>query len=34
VARGSLVVAVTHGAGTAERLGARRLRIEGGRVVN
>ena len=33
VARGSLVVAVTHGAGTAERLGARRLRIEGGRVV-
>lgn len=32
VARGSLVVAVTHGAGTAERLGARRLRIEGGRV--
>jgi heme exporter protein A len=33
VARGSLVVAVTHGAGTAERLGARRLRIEAGRVV-
>jgi len=33
VARGSLVVAVTHGPGTAERLGARRLRIEGGRVV-
>jgi heme exporter protein A len=32
VAGGSLVVAVTHGAGTAERLGARRLRIEGGRV--
>jgi heme exporter protein A len=34
VARGSLVVAVTHGAGTAERMGARRLRIEGGRVVD
>lgn len=33
VARGSLVIAVTHGAGVAERLGARRLRIEGGRVV-
>ena len=33
VGRGSLVVAVTHGAGTAERMGARRLRIEGGRVV-
>jgi heme exporter protein A len=33
VARGSLVIAVTHGAGTAERMGARRLRIEGGRVV-
>jgi heme exporter protein A len=33
VARGSLVIAVTHGAGTAERLGARRVRIEGGRVV-
>lgn len=33
VARGSLVVAVTHGAGTAERLGARRVRIEGGKVV-
>jgi len=33
VARGSLVVAVTHGPGTAERLGARRLRIEGGRVI-
>jgi len=33
VARGSLVVAVTHGTGTAERLGARRLRIEGGRVL-
>jgi ABC-type multidrug transport system ATPase subunit len=33
VAGGSLVVAVTHGAGTAERLGARRLRIEAGRVV-
>jgi heme exporter protein A len=33
VAHGSLVIAVTHGAGTAERLGARRLRIEGGRVV-
>lgn len=32
VARGSLVIAVTHGAGTAERLGARRLRIEGGRI--
>jgi heme exporter protein A len=34
VTRGSLVVAVTHGAGTAERLGARRLRIEGGRVLD
>jgi heme exporter protein A len=34
VARGSLVVAVTHGAGTAERLGARRLRIEGGRLAS
>jgi heme exporter protein A len=33
VALGSLVIAVTHGAGTAERLGARRLRVEGGRVV-
>jgi heme exporter protein A len=33
VARGSLVIAVTHGAGTAERLGARRVRIEGGRIV-
>jgi heme exporter protein A len=33
VERGGLVVAVTHGAGTAERLGARRVRIEGGRVV-
>jgi heme exporter protein A len=33
VAHGSLVIAVTHGAGTAERLGARRLRIEAGRVV-
>jgi heme exporter protein A len=33
VTRGSLVVAVTHGAGTAERLGARRVRIEGGRVI-
>jgi heme ABC exporter ATP-binding subunit CcmA len=32
VARGSLVIAVTHGAGTAERLGARRLRIEAGRI--
>jgi ABC-type multidrug transport system ATPase subunit len=32
VAQGSLVIAVTHGAGTAERLGARRLRVEGGRV--
>lgn len=32
VERGSLVIAVTHGPGTAERLGARRLRIEGGRV--
>jgi hypothetical protein len=27
------VIAVTHGAGTAERLGARRLRIEGGRLI-
>lgn len=34
VARGSLVIAVTHGAGTAERLGARTLRIEGGKVVS
>lgn len=34
VANGSLVVAVTHGAGTAERMGARRLRIEGGRIAN
>jgi heme exporter protein A len=34
VVRGSLVIAVTHGAGTAERLGARRVRIEGGRVVD
>jgi len=33
VARGSLVVAVTHGAGVAERLGARRVRIEQGRLV-
>jgi heme exporter protein A len=33
VAAGSLVVAVTHGSGAAERLGARRLRIDGGRVV-
>ena len=33
VARGSLVVAVTHGVGAAERLGARRLRIEGGRIL-
>lgn len=34
VARGSMVIAVTHGAGTAERLGARRLRIEGGRIAS
>lgn len=34
VARGSLVIAVTHGAGTAERLGARRLRIEAGRIAS
>jgi heme exporter protein A len=34
VAQGSLVVAVTHGTGTAERMGARRLRIDGGRVVD
>lgn len=33
VERGSLVIAVTHGAGTAERLGARRVRIEAGRIV-
>jgi ABC-type multidrug transport system ATPase subunit len=32
VSAGALVIAVTHGAGTAERLGGRRLRIEGGRV--
>ncbi len=34
VARGTLVIAVTHGAGTAERLGARRVRIEAGKIVN
>jgi heme exporter protein A len=34
VSHGSLVVAVTHGAGTAERLGARQLRIEAGRVAS
>lgn len=34
VAGGSLVIAVTHGAGTAERLGARRLRIEAGRIAS
>lgn len=34
VRHGSLVIAVTHGAGTAERMGARRLRIEGGRVAS
>lgn len=34
VAQGSLVIAVTHGAGTAERLGARRLRVEAGRVAD
>lgn len=34
VARGSLVIAVTHGAGTAERLGARRVRIESGKIVS
>jgi len=33
VAGGSLVIAVTHGAGTAERLGAGRVRIEGGKIV-
>jgi heme exporter protein A len=33
LARGSLIIAVTHGAGTAERLGARRVRIEAGRIV-
>ncbi len=32
-ARGTLVIIVNHSEGTAERLGARRLRIEGGRVV-
>jgi heme exporter protein A len=31
--RGSLVIVVTHAADQAERLGARRLRLEGGRVV-
>lgn len=34
VGRGSLVIAVTHGTGIAERLGARRLRIEGGRIAS
>jgi heme exporter protein A len=34
VAQGSLVIAVTHGAGTAERLGARRLRVEAGRLAD
>lgn len=34
VTHGSLVIAVTHGAGTAERLGARRLRVEAGRVAD
>ncbi len=33
VQRGSLVIAVTHGADTAARMGARRVRIEHGRVV-
>jgi heme exporter protein A len=31
--RGTLVVVVTHAADQAERLGARRLRLEGGRIV-
>ncbi|HET9956535.1 MAG TPA: ABC transporter ATP-binding protein [Polyangiaceae bacterium] len=33
-ARGTLVIIVSHGEGTAERLGARRVRIEAGRVVS
>jgi ABC-type multidrug transport system ATPase subunit len=32
--RGTLVIIVNHGEGTAERLGARRVRIEAGRVVD
>jgi heme exporter protein A len=33
VAHGALVIAVTHGSDAAERLGARRVRVEHGRVV-
>ena len=32
--RGALVIVVNHSMGLAERLGARRIRLEGGRVVN
>ncbi|MDQ2647883.1 MAG: ABC transporter ATP-binding protein [Myxococcota bacterium] len=32
--RGSLIVVVSHGEGVAERLGARRVRIDGGRIAN
>jgi heme exporter protein A len=32
--RGTLVVVVTHAADQAERIGARRLRLEGGRIAN
>jgi len=32
--RGTLIVVVSHGEGVAERLGARRVRIEGGRIAN
>ena len=32
--RGSLIVVVSHGEGIAERLGARRVRIEGGRIAS
>jgi heme exporter protein A len=34
IARGSLVIAVTHGVGVAERMGARRLRIDGGKLAD
>ena len=32
--RGSLIIVVSHGEGIAERLGARRVRIEGGRIAS
>ena len=32
--RGSLIIVVSHGEGVAERLGARRVRIEGGRIAS